>query len=81
MINKPRYANKCDNFKYTQAIVIDVIIIGVPNMENMTPNLIGERLPVMAYVDPETFMKIEQQRGDIARSKYVSKILKKMMNQ
>lgn len=48
-------------------------------MENMTPNLIGERLPVMAYVDPETFMKIEQRRGDVTRSKYVSKLLKNIM--
>ena len=50
-------------------------------MESMTPNLIGERLPVMAYVDVATFMKIEQQRGDVARSKYVSKILKQIMEQ
>ena len=45
----------------------------------MTPNMIGERLPVMAYVDVATFMKIEKCRGDVARSKYVSKLLKKIM--
>jgi len=43
--------------------------------------MIGERLPLMAYVDVSTFMKIEQRRGDITRSKYVSKLLKKIMEQ
>jgi hypothetical protein len=50
-------------------------------MESTIPNMIGERLPVMAYVDPDTFIKIEQQRGDVARSKYVSKLLQKIINQ
>jgi hypothetical protein len=50
-------------------------------MESITTNMIGERFPVMAYVDPETFLKIEQQRGDVPRSRYVGKLLKKTMEQ
>ncbi|HEY3361091.1 MAG TPA: hypothetical protein VGK06_04475 [Methanosarcina sp.] len=48
-------------------------------MESITTNMVGERFPVMAYVDPATFNKIEQQRGDVSRSRYVGKILMKAL--
>lgn len=50
-------------------------------MENNFPNLIGDKLPVIAYVDPATFSKIEALRGDISRSRFVGKILKKSIEQ
>jgi hypothetical protein len=51
------------------------------NMENSLPNLIGEKFPVIAYVDPATFSKIEALRGDVSRSRFVRKILKKSIEQ
>jgi|GEM_PF-1607764 len=48
-------------------------------MQNYTPNLIGERLPVMAYVSPETFQKIEDMRGDVSRSRFVGKMIKESL--
>lgn len=50
-------------------------------MENSTPNFIGERLPVMAYVDQKTFMKLEAMRGDVSRSRFVGKLIKKIIEQ
>lgn len=50
-------------------------------MENSLPNLIGEKFPVIAYVDPATFSKIEALRGDVSRSRFVRKILKKSIEQ
>lgn len=47
------------------------------NMENGTQNMIGDRFPVIAYVDPTTFNKIEELRGDISRSRFITKIIKK----
>jgi hypothetical protein len=60
---------------------IIIILIGVSNMENITPNMIGERLPVMAYIDIQTFMRIEEKRGDVSRSRFVGKLLKKIIEQ
>jgi len=48
-------------------------------MDGITPNLIGERLPVMTYIDPEMFLKIESMRGDVSRSKFIGKLLKKII--
>lgn len=72
-----------DKFKYSRNLhsVTIIIIFGVSNMENIAPSMIGERLPVMAYVDPETFIKIEVARGDVSRSKYVGRLLKKIIEQ
>jgi hypothetical protein len=50
-------------------------------MEKYTPNLIGERLPVMAYVDPATFQKIEAMRGDVSRSRFIGKLIKRLIEQ
>lgn len=46
-------------------------------MQADKPNLIGDRLPVMTYVSPETFYKIEALRGDVSRSRYVGKLIQK----
>jgi len=46
-------------------------------MQADKPNLIGDRFPVMAYVNPETFFKIEALRGDVSRSRYVGKLIQK----
>jgi hypothetical protein len=49
-------------------------------MENWMPNLIGERLPIVTYVDPVTFQKIEDLRGDVSRSRFVGKIIQKALH-
>jgi hypothetical protein len=41
--------------------------------------MFGERLQVSTYLDPETFMKLENMRGDVSRSRYVGKILMKAL--
>lgn len=46
------------------------------NMENCTTSMIGERYPVVTYVSPETFHKIEAMRGDVSRSRFVGKLIK-----
>jgi chromosome segregation and condensation protein ScpB len=46
-------------------------------MSNSLPNLIGERFPVISYVDPATFQKIEELRGDVSRSRFVGKLIQK----
>jgi len=48
-------------------------------MENCIPSLIGERYPVVAYVSPATFHKIEAMRGDVSRSRFVGKMIKKAL--
>ena len=48
-------------------------------METVIPNMIGERFPVITYVDPSTFMKIEAMRGDVSRSRFVGKMIKKAL--
>jgi len=50
-------------------------------MENCTHRLIGDRYSVVAYVDPVTFSKIEECRGDVSRSRFVGKLLKKIIDQ
>jgi hypothetical protein len=64
-------------FIYNNDIITITILIGAYNMENYTPNLIGERLPVMAYVSPETFQRIEDMRGDVSRSRFIGKLIQK----
>ena len=50
-------------------------------MSNDTPNMIGDRFSVISYVDPATFQKIESMRGDVSRSRFVGKMIKKMIEQ
>jgi hypothetical protein len=49
-------------------------------MENGIKNRIGGRFSVIAYVDPTTFKKLESVRGDVSRSRYVSKLLVNSLN-
>ncbi|HEX7576133.1 MAG TPA: hypothetical protein VF360_07110 [Candidatus Methanoperedens sp.] len=50
-------------------------------MSNDTPNMIGDRFSIISYVDPATFQKIESMRGDVSRSRFVGKMIKKMIEQ
>lgn len=49
-------------------------------MENNIRNLTGIRFPIIAYVDTATFKKIEEQRGDIPRSRFIGKIIQKSLH-
>jgi hypothetical protein len=46
-------------------------------MTNGLPNMVGDKLPVMAYLDPAVFMKVESMRGDVPRSKFLGKLIQK----
>ena len=46
-------------------------------MSNDTPNMIGDRFSIISYVDPATFQRIEALRGDVSRSRFVGKLIKK----
>lgn len=48
-------------------------------MSNDTPTMIGERFSIISYVDPVTFKKIEELRGDVSRSRFVGKMIKKAL--
>lgn len=41
--------------------------------------MIGQKYSVTAYVDPETFDRIEEERGDVKRSTYLSKLITNVM--
>lgn len=41
--------------------------------------MIGQKYSVTAYVDPETFVKIEEQRGDVKRSTYLGKLISRTL--
>lgn len=72
-----------ENFKY-QSPVISNNLIKVKRQENMEKNIpkkIGYRFSVIAYVDSPTFSKIEELRGDIARSKFLGKIIQNSITQ
>ncbi|WP_292372731.1 hypothetical protein [Methanosarcina sp. UBA411] len=49
-------------------------------MVNSSQNPIGEKFSVIIYVDHATFSKIETLRGDVSRSRFVRKILKKTLS-
>ena len=46
-------------------------------MSNDAPTMIGDRFSIISYVDPATFKKIEELRGDVSRSRYVGKLIQK----
>lgn len=48
-------------------------------MENCLPNLIGERFPIVAYVEPAIFLEIEAMRGDVSRSRFIGRMIKKAL--
>jgi len=50
-------------------------------MEYCAPSMVGEKLQIATYVDPATFMKIESMRGDVSHSKFVGKLLQKIIEQ
>lgn len=50
-------------------------------MSNDTPNMIGDRFSIISYVEPATFQKIEAMRGDVSRSRFVGKLIKKIIEQ
>jgi hypothetical protein len=43
--------------------------------------MIGNNLPVMAYIEPAVFLKIEATRGDIPRSTFLGKMIKKKLEE
>jgi hypothetical protein len=49
-------------------------------MTDTIKGMIGQKFAVTAYIKPETFQKIEAQRGDVTRSTYISKLISNMMN-
>lgn len=49
-------------------------------MKNI-PHLVGEKLPVMAYISPAMLMEIETMRGDIPRSKFLEKMIQKSIKE
>jgi hypothetical protein len=48
-------------------------------MTGTLKTMIGQKFAVTAYVDPETFQRIEERRGDVTRSTYLGKQIAKMM--
>lgn len=44
-----------------------------------TKTMIGQKFSVTAYVDPETFERIEEKRGDVKRSTFLSKLITNIM--
>lgn len=53
---------------------------GVYNMKNI-PHLVGEKLPVMAYISPAMFMEIETKRGDVPRNRFLEKMIQKSIQE
>lgn len=45
------------------------------------PQLVGEKLPVMAYISPVLFTEIEKMRGDVPRSRFLEKIIQKSIKE
>lgn len=43
--------------------------------------MVGDKLPVMTYIDQAVFMKIEKMRGDVPRSKFIGKLIQKSINE
>jgi len=50
------------------------------DIQNSMPTRIGERYPIISYVDPVTFLRIEEMRGDVSRSRFVGKMIQKSIN-
>ena len=46
-------------------------------MSNDTQNMIGDKFSIISYVDPATFKKIEELRGDISRSRFIGRLIQK----
>jgi hypothetical protein len=51
------------------------------NMKRNFPNMVGNHLPVMAYIEPAIFMEIETVRGDVPRSRFLGKIIEKSIKE
>jgi len=49
-------------------------------MTGTLKTMIGQKFAVTAYVDPETFQRIEERRGDVTRSTYMGKLITKIIN-
>ena len=52
-----------------------------PTMKTSMPAMIGDRYSIVAYVDTAVFQKIESMRGDVPRSRFVGKLIKKIIEQ
>jgi hypothetical protein len=50
-------------------------------MTKKLPNMVGNNLPVMAYIEPAMFIKIEAMRGDVPRSKFLEKMIQKSIKE
>jgi hypothetical protein len=50
-------------------------------MKRNFPNMVGNHLPVMAYIEPAIFMEIETVRGDVPRSRFLGKIIEKSIKE
>jgi len=49
------------------------------SMTKPAKNQVGNRFSVVAYVTPETYQKIEAQRGDVKRSTYLGKLISRTL--
>lgn len=48
-------------------------------MTEAEKNKVGNRFSVIAYVTPETYQKIELQRGDVKRSTFLGKLISRTL--
>lgn len=48
-------------------------------MTEAEKNKVGNRFSVIAYVTPETYQKIESQRGDVKRSTFLGKLISRTL--
>lgn len=48
-------------------------------MTEAVKNKVGNRFSVTAYVDPETFHRIEERRGDVTRSTFLGKLISRTL--
>jgi hypothetical protein len=50
-------------------------------MDTYSPKMFGDKIQIAAYVDPATYNKLEQMRGDVSRSRFIGKMIKKVIEQ
>jgi hypothetical protein len=51
----------------------------ITKMAEHNKSMSGNKYPVTAYVDTETFLKIEEMRGDVPRSAFLGKLITKIV--
>jgi hypothetical protein len=45
------------------------------------PHMVGNKFPVMAYIDQTVLLEIEEMRGDVPRSKFIGKLIQKSIQE